>query len=121
MPDENGLAAADALRIAVRVDEAIAAYEGYLVGHPDSPEAHHGLGLCYGFKGLLDPSIRELELAAQLAPLSTMILLDLAKTYLMNEMYVEGETTFTRILKIEPDHIEAKKQLAYCREWSLKL
>ncbi len=121
MSHDNGLADADALRIAVRVDEAIEAYERYVAQHPDSPEAHHGLGLCYGFKGLLEPSIRELELAAELAPLSTKILLDLAKTYLMNEMYVEGETMFARVLKIDPGNDEAKKQLAYCREWSMKL
>lgn len=118
---ERALAEALDLRLSVRVDEALAAYKRIVDQYPDSPEAHHGLGLCFGFKGLLDGSIRELEVAAELAPLSTDILLDLAKTYLMNEMYIEGETTFGKVLKIDPGNDEAKKQLEYCREWALKL
>ncbi|MFQ6130947.1 MAG: hypothetical protein ACE5R4_02815 [Armatimonadota bacterium] len=118
---EKALAQARDLRVAVKIEAALAAYKRIVEQHPDCPEGRHGLGLCLGFKGLLDGSIRELEIAAELAPLSTEILLDLAKTYLMNEMYVEGETTFGKVLKIDPDNDEAKKQLEYCREWSLKM
>lgn len=118
---EQALAEADDLRLAVRIDEALAAYRRIVAEYPDCPEARHGLGLCFGFKGLLDGSIRELEIAAELAPLSARLLLDLAKTYMMNEMYLEGETTFTKVLKLDPDNGEAKKQLQYCREWALKL
>ncbi|MFQ5809459.1 MAG: tetratricopeptide repeat protein [Armatimonadota bacterium] len=112
---ERQLAEADRLRHDVKVDEAIGIYRLLLLNHPDSVRARHGLGLCVGFKGRLDEAVSELESAAALAPLSTIILLDLAKTYMMAEMYIEGETAFKRVLKLDPDNHEAKTQLQYCQ------
>ena len=112
---EKQLAEADRLRREVKIDEAIGAYQLLLLRWPDSVRARHGLGLCAGFKGRLEEAVWELEAAAQLAPLSTRIQLDLAKTYMMAEMYVEGETAFRRVLKLDPYNDDARKQLEYCQ------
>jgi cytochrome c-type biogenesis protein CcmH/NrfG len=118
---EKQLTEADGLRRAVRVDNAIAAYRRLLLIHPDCVRAHHGLGLCLGFKGRLEEAVAALESAAGLAPLSPRILLDLAKTYMMAEMYVEGETMFRRVLRLDPDNADARKQLKYCQMAELTL
>ncbi len=118
---ESQIANADRLRHAVKIDEAIAAYRLLLLNYHDCVRAHHGLGLCAGFKGRLDEAVSELELAAELAPLSTRVLFDLAKTYMMAEMYIEGETVFTRVLKLNPDSSEARTQLKYCQMAELTL
>ena len=118
---EQQLREADQLRRDVKIDQAIAAYRLLLLRQPDCVRARHGLGLCAGFKGRLEEAVTELEAAAKLAPLSTRVLLDLAKTYMMAEMYVEGETAFKRVLKLDPDNVEARKQLQYCQMASLLL
>ncbi|MGD8240119.1 MAG: hypothetical protein PVH68_16305 [Armatimonadota bacterium] len=115
MDIEAQLAEADWLRRRVKIDEAIGMYRLLLMNHPECVRARHGLGLCVGFKGRLDEAVFELESAAGLAPLSTAILIDLAKTYMMAEMYIEGETMFRRVLKLDPDNEEAKKQVQYCQ------
>ncbi len=112
---------ADRLRRQVKIDEATGRYRLLLLNHPDCVRAHHGLGLCAGFKGRLTEAVSELETAAELAPLSTLVLLDLAKTYMMAEMYIEGETTFGRILKLDPDNDDVRQQLRYCQMAELTL
>ena len=121
MDHETQLREADRLRREVRIDEAMSLYRRVLSHDPDCVRAHYGLGLCSGFKGRLAEAVSELETAAKLAPLSTGIVLDLAKTYMMAEMYVEGETAFKRVLKLDPDSVEAKKQLTYCQMAELTL
>ncbi len=121
MDMEQQLEEADRLRRDVKVDQAVAAYRQMVLTYPDCVRAHHGLGLCLGFKGRLAEAVSELESAAELAPLSPRILLDLAKTYMMAEMYVEGETTFGRVLKLDPGNADARKQLKYCQVAELTL
>jgi len=118
---EQQLEEADRLRRQVKIDDAIQAYRLLVLNHSDSVRAHRGLGLCAGFKGRLMEAVSELEIAAELAPLSTGTLLDLAKTYMMAEMYIEGETAFRRVLKLDPDNAEAKQQLEYCQMAELTL
>ncbi len=104
-------------RIDGEYDEAIGRLLLAIDEDPNMELAHMELGLAYCFIGDFDASIRELELAAGLAPYNADISLNLAKTYTMLGMFPEGKEAFTCVLNIcKPGDInyeEAVKQLCY--------
>ena len=94
-------------------DEAVPLLQSLLEDQPDHPLARRELGLIYGFIGLFDESIAELERAVSLAPACLETRLALAKTYCMLGMDDSARCEFEWILKQEPDHEEAQKNLAF--------
>ena len=96
-------------------DQAVALLQGILAEAPEHPEAHHQLGLVYGFTGLFDESTEELETAARLAPTDLPILIDLGKTHTMLGEYEKAISVFERVLEMDPSNDEAHKNLQFLR------
>ncbi len=96
-------------------DDAVALLKGVLDESPDHPEAHHQLGLVYGFTGLFDESTEEMETAARLAPADIPILIDLGKTHTMLGEYEKAIPVFERVLELDPSNDEATKNLKFLR------
>ncbi len=94
-------------------DDAMAQFKEILLDNPGHARAHLGLGLVYCFVGLFDESIDEMKLAVECAPTWVEGHLNLAKTYAMLGMYDEAKVAFNRVLELQPEHSEAKKQLAF--------
>ena len=65
---EERLARGIACKIEGRYDEAATEIKSVLLENPQYAEAHHQLGLVYGFVGLFDESVTELEEAVRLHP-----------------------------------------------------
>lgn len=101
------------LKIEGDYDAAVAALKAILADEPDLSEAHHQLGLVYGFTGEFDESLAELERAVSLDGTDLTTRLDLAKTYAMLGMYDEARAGFEHILSEEPDNEVAKQQLSF--------
>ena len=80
---EERLERAVACKIEGRYDEATEELKAVLAERPDHAEAHHQLGLVYGFVGLFDESLSELEQATRIDPDNTLARNDLALTYTM--------------------------------------
>ncbi len=81
---EANLEQATRARNALDYDRAKPLYEAVLAAEPNSAAGKHGLGfvLMMGY-GEFDDGLRLMEEAAELAPDSQRILLDLAKSYAM--------------------------------------
>ena len=62
---------------------AVALLQDVLAEEPDQAQAHHELGLVYGFTTRLEESLEELERAAALQPSSRAFRHDLGLTYAM--------------------------------------
>jgi tetratricopeptide (TPR) repeat protein len=102
-----------ALKVAGNYDAAVAALKEILAEDPDQSEAHHQLGLVYGFTGEFDESVEELERAIALDGSNLSTRIDLAKTYAMLGMYEEARLGFEYVLQEEPDNEVAKHNLAF--------
>lgn len=114
MSEQTGkLDSAIAHKNAGEYDLAEADLRAVLETEPDCAEAHHQLGLVYGFTGQFDEAVEELKRAAELAPDSVTILNDLGLTYAMIGMYDEARAVFEQVLRIDPGNAVAKKNLSY--------
>ena len=102
-----------ALKIDGDYDGALAVLKEILADDPDLSEAHHQLGLVYGFTGEFDASLEELERAVSLDGTNLGTRLDLAKTYAMLGMYDEAKAGFEYVLACDPGNELAKQQLAF--------
>lgn len=100
------------LRINGQYDEAEALFKSVIEDEPDNADAHHELGLVYGFK-VMDESIPELETAVRLQPESVTFLNSLAKTHTMFGDFDKAKPLFERVLQIDPFNEEANKNLDY--------
>jgi tetratricopeptide (TPR) repeat protein len=81
---------------------------------PHHTKAHWQLALIKGFEGDFDGSLADLKRLNQQNPSDLDILNDLGMTYNMLGYPDEACETFARILSINPDHENARRQLAYC-------
>jgi tetratricopeptide (TPR) repeat protein len=102
-----------ALKIEGNYDAAVACLKEILAENPNQSEAHHQLGLVYGFTGEFDASLEELEAAVSLDGGNLGTRIDLAKTQAMLGMYEEARSGFEYVLAIEPGNEVAKQQLSF--------
>src|SRR4029079_7243410 len=79
-----------AYKVAGDYDQAIRVFQAILADEPNSSEAHHQLGLVYGFTGMFDESLEELQHAVDLDGANLFTRNDLAKTYAMLGMIEEA-------------------------------
>ena len=120
MPDETGdiearLERAIQHKIKGEYDDAVTLLQGILAEAPDHARTHHQLGLVYGFTGLFDESVEEIEAAARLDSESITILNDLGKTHTMLGDYEKAIPVFERVLERDPFNEEAIKNLKFLR------
>lgn len=109
----NGLERGITLKLEGRYEEAITEFSKLVSEDPNSSDAHHQLGLCYGFTGLFDQSLEELRHAVTLDPARTDIRNDLALTFSMIGMYDEAKSEFEEVLRREPDNEKALKNIVF--------
>jgi tetratricopeptide (TPR) repeat protein len=76
-------------------------------------KARHLLALIIGFEGDFDGSIAALSALISEVPQNVTIRYDLAMSQAMVGMIDEAGANFREVLRIQPDHEDAKKQLAY--------
>lgn len=120
MADETGdiearLERAIQHKIQGEYDDAVTLLSGVLAESPNHARTHHQLGLVYGFTGLFDESVEEMETAARLDPDSILILNDLGKTHTMLGDYEKAIPVFERVLERDPLNEEAIKNLKFLR------
>ncbi|MFZ4508767.1 MAG: tetratricopeptide repeat protein [Fimbriimonas sp.] len=84
-----------------------------LAADPRHLKARHLLALILGFEGDFDGSIAALAALATEAPTNVAIRYDLAMSQVMLGMVDEAGANFREVLRLQPDHQDAKKQLAY--------
>jgi len=104
------------LKVEGSYDEAVEILTALLQEDSGNAEAHHQLGLIYGFQGLFDESLQELETASGLQPARVEILIDLAMTYAMLGMYDEAKQGFERVLELDPENRKAREQMVYFQD-----
>jgi tetratricopeptide (TPR) repeat protein len=100
-------------KIVGEYDAAVELLQSVLADAPESPDAHHELGLVYVFTGLFDESTAELEKAVELSPDTIKFLIDLGKTHTMLGDYDKAIPPFRRVLSLDPFNDEAKKNLDF--------
>lgn len=110
---KTSLERAIALKVEGKYTEAIAELQSILGETPDCSEAHHQLGLVYGFTGEFDESLLELQKAAELDPESISVRNDLALTYAMLGMYDEAKAGFEEVLRRDPGNEVALKNMTF--------
>lgn len=110
---DERLARGIACKIEGRYDEALAEIKAVLESSPDHAEAHHQLGLVYGFVGLFDESLTELESATELNPSGVLARNDLALTYTMLGRYDEAKSEFALVLAKDEQNDIALRNLTY--------
>jgi tetratricopeptide (TPR) repeat protein len=102
-----------AFKIEGRYEEAVSELQLLLSEDPNSSDGHYQLGLVYGFTCLFDESIEELKHAVTLAPQRTDIRYDLAMSYAQLGYFDEAKAEFEEVLRRDPTHDKALKQLAF--------
>ena len=120
MADDRGdiearLEKAIAHKIVGEYDDAVDLLKSVLSDAPDHSQAHHQLGLVYGFTGLFDESMEELEAAAGLEPASVPILIDLGMTLSMLGEVERAIPVFERVLEFDPANEKAINNLKFLR------
>ncbi len=110
---EERFARGVACKIEGRYDEAAAELRSVLQEAPDHAEAHHQLGLVYGFVGLFDESVAELEQCVRISPTSVLARNDLALTYTMLGRYDEAKQEFAQVLEKDRQNDVALRNLTY--------
>ena len=100
-------------KIEGRYEEAISELQLLLSEDPNSSDGHYQMGLVYGFTGMFDESLEELKHAAILAPQRVDVRYDLAMTYTMLGEYEMAKPEFEEVLRRDPTHDKALKQLAF--------
>jgi len=114
---EQNLASAHQARIKLDYDEAKSLYESVLAVESACAEALHGLGfvLMMGY-GEFDGGLELMEKAAELAPDSQQIVLDLAKSYAMLGHDDRVKPLLERVIRLDEttnEAREARKQMQY--------
>lgn len=110
---EEKLARGVACKIEGRYDEAASEIQAVLEQQSDNAEAHHQLGLVYGFIGLFDESIHHLEQGTHLDPENVLARNDLALTYTMLGRYEEAKAEFAGVLERDRQNDVALRNLNY--------
>ena len=105
-----------ALKLDGRYDDAAKELKQLLEEDPNSCDAHHQLGLVYGFIGDFDLSIEEIQRAVVLAPARIDVRTDLALTFSMLGMYEEAAVEFKEVLLREPGNKRALESLQFLSE-----
>lgn len=101
------------LRCDGRYREALIEFQKVLAVDPKHCEARWQIGLIQGFEGDFDASLETLRKVAQDYPMNLNVRNDLAMTMMMLGYIDEAGAEFREILKIDPNHENAKKQLVY--------
>ena len=102
-----------ALKVEGRYEEAVTEFQELLNQDPNSTDAHHQLGLVYGFIGLFDESIEELQKAVVLAPTRVEARVDLALTLSMLGEYDQAKSEFEEVLRRDPANKRALDSLQF--------
>ncbi|MBC8102929.1 MAG: hypothetical protein H7Z41_10110 [Cytophagales bacterium] len=93
-------------------DRAETLLKSVLSEQPNNPDAHHELGLVYGFRAS-DESLPHLLRAVQIVPTSVPYMIDLGKTFAMFGEDDKAKMAFDHVLKLDPFNEEATKNLDY--------
>ena len=117
-PDERLGTAEMALRdgyaaeSAGRTDEALAAYRRVLLAAPESPAAHHRLGVLLDQAGNFVTAEQHYRMAARSRPDDPDLLGDLGYSYLMQGRLDEAERELRAAVAVRPDHRRSLEHLA---------
>ncbi len=101
------------LRCEGRYTEATVEFDKVLATDPKHCDARWQMGLIQGFQGDFDGSLATLQVLAREFPQNLQVRNDLAMTLVMLGMFDEAAAEFREILRLDPSHENAKKQLAY--------
>jgi tetratricopeptide (TPR) repeat protein len=101
------------LRCEGRYTEAALEFDKVLSTDPKHCNARWQLGLIQGFQGDFDGSLATLQGLAREFPNNLQVRNDLAMTLMMLGMIDEAGAEFQEILRRDPSHENAKKQMAY--------
>lgn len=93
-------------------DNAETLLKSIIAEQPNNAEAHHEIGLVYGYRASED-SIKHLLRAVQIVPTSIIYMVDLGKTFAMFGEDDKAKMAFNHVLKIDPSNEEASKNLDY--------
>jgi len=103
------------LRCDGRYREAKTELLAVLQVNPRHCDARWQMGLIQGFEGDFEGSVETLTKVSADFPDNIHILNDLAMTQMMLGYEDDAVANFERILRVDPSHENAKKQLAYYR------
>jgi tetratricopeptide (TPR) repeat protein len=101
------------LRCEGKYSQARVEFEKILAIDPKHCEARWQLGLIQGFEGDFDGSLVTLRTLAQENPTKVNVRNDLAMTMMMLGYIDEAGAEFREILRLDPEHENAKKQIIY--------
>jgi tetratricopeptide (TPR) repeat protein len=101
------------LRCEGRYSEATVEFEKVLATNPKHCNARWQMGLIQGFQGDFDGSLATLQGLAREFPNDLNVRNDLAMTFMMLGMIDEAGAEFREIVRMDPSHENANKQLAY--------
>lgn len=93
-------------------DSAETLLKGIIAEQPNHAEAHHEIGLVYGYRAS-EESLNHLLRAVQLKPTSMVFMVDLGKTFAMFGEDDKAKMAFNHVLKVDPSNEEATKNLQY--------
>jgi len=102
------------LRCEGRYAEATIEFKKVLAIDPMHCESRWQMGLIQGFQGDFDGSLAMLQALTREFPEKIHVRNDLAMTMMMLGMAEEACEQFREILRQDPNHENAKKQLVYC-------
>jgi tetratricopeptide (TPR) repeat protein len=102
------------LRCDGRYREARLYLEQAIAAEPGHSKAQWQLALIKGFEGDFDGSLADLKRLTQSYPSNQEIINDLAMTYMMLGYTEEACREFHRLLAMNPNHENARRQIAYC-------
>ena len=106
---------ADSLRADGQYYDADPLYRQILNTDPRHLDARLGLAHCLLNVGDFDASVEQFRLACENHPASVQALMLYAKMLLMLGNVEEGRVQLNKVLELDPDNDEAKRQLDYCR------
>ena len=116
MADEGSVAErleqAVQFRLGGDYDSAETLLKAIIAEQPNNAEAHHEIGLVYGYRAS-DESLNHLLRAVQLVPTSIVYMVDLGKTFAMFGEDDKAKMAFNHVLKVDPFNEEATKNLQY--------
>lgn len=102
------------LRCEGRYAEATIEFKKVLATDPRHCESRWQLALIQGFQGDFEGSLAMLQELSRDYPDNLHVRYDLAMTQMMLGMVDEACAEFREVLRRDPNHENAKKQLAYC-------
>lgn len=107
-------ARAHALQQAGDYAAAAAAYEAFLVQHPDNVEARSNLGVVLARLGRTDQAIEAYRAALQRSPSQQAIRLNLGLALYKAARYADAATEFTAVVSAQPLNLQARYLEADC-------